>query len=106
MIVVCVTWTSRSASHEIAIAQAIGEIPANTGLNDIAREPPTPVNGIAVNGLGHSRLQAKATEYHGSAANAPEPQGAESNHRHADFQEIHRREISNLGARDLLPAPP
>ena len=63
----------RHQAHEIAIAQAVSEVPTNTGLDDIARESPTPVNGIAFNGLGHGRLQAKSAGYHGSAANAPEP---------------------------------
>jgi hypothetical protein len=43
----------RHQSHEIAIAQAVSEVPTNTGLDDIARESPTPVDGIAFNGLGH-----------------------------------------------------
>ena len=68
----------RHQSDEIAITQAVGEIPANAGLDDIAGEPPTSVDGFAFNGLGHGRLQAKAARYHSSATNAPEPSGSEN----------------------------
>jgi hypothetical protein len=38
-------------------------------LDDIARESPTPLNGIPFNGLGHGRLRAKRR----IGANALEP---------------------------------
>jgi hypothetical protein len=44
---------------EIAVAQAVGKVPANAALDDFARESATPVDGIALNGLRHGKLRAK-----------------------------------------------
>ena len=54
----------------------VGTFPAssaNAAFDDFARESPTPVDGIALNGLRHGKLRAKPAGYHESAANAPEP---------------------------------
>jgi hypothetical protein len=45
---------------EIAIAQAIGKVPANAAFDDFTRKPPTPVYGITLNGLGHGPAPGKA----------------------------------------------
>jgi hypothetical protein len=60
-------------SDEIAVAQAVGKIPAHAALDDFTRESPTPVYRIAFNGLRHGKLRAKPAGYHDPAANAPEP---------------------------------
>lgn len=46
---------------EIAIAQAVGQVPASTALDDFSRESPTPVNGIAFNGLSHGSAPGKVS---------------------------------------------
>jgi len=48
--------------HEVAIAQAVGEIPANAGFDHITREPPATVNCITFNWLGHGPAPGKSRQ--------------------------------------------
>ena len=52
----------RHQRHEVAIAQAVGELPADAGFDHIAREPPAPVNCITFNWLGHGPAPGKSRE--------------------------------------------
>lgn len=60
-------------ADEIAITEAVSKVPANTALDDLSRESMTPVDGIALNGSCHGKIQAKIPGNHDPAANAPEP---------------------------------
>jgi hypothetical protein len=53
-------------SDKISIAQAIGQVPADAGFDDISRESSTTVDGISINGFSHGWLLKKAFEYQGT----------------------------------------
>ena len=62
--------------HEIATTQAVGEIPADAGFDDIAREPTAPVNCITLNWLGHGPAPGKSRQ------NRPVPRHTKAQLRH------------------------
>lgn len=44
---------------EIAVAEAVGNVPTNTAVDGLSREWPAPVDGIAFDGLSHGKLRQR-----------------------------------------------
>ncbi|HWX36929.1 MAG TPA: PIN domain-containing protein [Steroidobacteraceae bacterium] len=59
-------------SHEIPIAQPVGDVPANAQLDDLGIEAATSVHGISGNGRGHLGISG-TPELYDNAPNATEP---------------------------------